>query len=67
MMYARSHLAKNIPTFLEKNSKLTTNHHSQEFLDARKVRLDEFMTKLSVFPGILQVPGIQSFMGTDSV
>ena len=67
MMYGGSHLSKNIPPPPGKQLKMTTNHTSQKFLDGRKEKLDEFMKKLSTFPGIMGVPGIQGFCGFDSV
>jgi hypothetical protein len=67
MMYGGSHLAKNIPPPPGKQLKMTTDHLSQNFLDDRKEKLDNFMKKLSDFPGIMGVPGIQGFCGLDSV
>eukprot|EP00520_Triparma_pacifica_P007632 CAMPEP_0118644182 /NCGR_PEP_ID=MMETSP0785-20121206/6799_1 /TAXON_ID=91992 /ORGANISM="Bolidomonas pacifica, Strain CCMP 1866" /LENGTH=241 /DNA_ID=CAMNT_0006535917 /DNA_START=53 /DNA_END=779 /DNA_ORIENTATION=+ len=67
MMYGGTHLGKNIPAPPGKKLKISTDHLSQKFLEERRQQLDEFMKKLGSFPGIMGVPGIQSFLGFDSV
>ncbi|GMH95253.1 hypothetical protein TrST_g1351 [Triparma strigata] len=66
-MWGSSHLAKSIPPPPAKELKLATNHYSPEFMEKRRAGLDEFMGKLGNFPGVLTVPGIQEFLGTNSV
>jgi len=67
MMYASTHLARNIPPPPGKSLKIATNHYSPEFLEARRVKLNEFMNRISAFPGVMSVPGLQQFLGFDMV
>ena len=67
-MYKKSpNLRKVLPQPPGKDAKILTNHTEAGFVQKRKEGLNEFMTKLASFPGVLQVPGIDDWLGLNSL
>jgi hypothetical protein len=64
-MFGASHLAQSIPVLPGKGLKITTDHLSTEFIEKRKSELNDFMVGIASFPGVMNVPGLLTFVGIE--
>jgi len=64
-MFGSSHLSKSIPPMPGKLPKMGVDHFDVKFIEDRRTALDSYMQAIGKFPGIMDVPGFEDFLGHD--
>jgi len=60
-------LKSNLPPIPGKDIKMMRNHTDPAFVEKRREGLNDFVTKLATFPGVLTVPGLRDWLGLNDL